>query len=105
MAFIKSNMPVPALKRIAPKGVSKYDFADMVVGDSRIDLEVVDAKKAAARLTSAIASYKKRSGDKRNFTVRTFKQDNGNDAVGYWLLAPKADVAVAEAPVTEAAAA
>jgi hypothetical protein len=90
MAFTKSNMPVPALKRIAPKGTSKYNFADMVVGDALVDSEVVDAKKAAARLTSAVASYRKRSGDKRSFTVRTFKQDNGADAVGVWLIAPKA---------------
>lgn len=89
MAFIKSNMPVPALKRNAPKGHTKYDFANMVVGDSLIDTEVIDAKKAAARVTSAVASYRKRSGDRRNFTVRSFKQEDGKDAVGIWLLAPK----------------
>jgi len=95
MAFVQSNMPLPALKRLMPKGVSKYDFANMTVGGSLVDTEVVDAKKTAARLTSAVAAYRKRSGDTRQFTVRTFKQDNGNDAVGVWVIAPKE---VAEAP-------
>lgn len=94
MSFqISTNTPLPALKRVALVGVSKYNFGQIPTGGSLIDLEVVDAKKAAGRLTSAVASYRKRSGDKRVFTVRTFKQDNGNDAVGIWCLPAKDEAA------------
>lgn len=96
MAFqINTNIALPALKRIAVSGVSKYNFADIPTGGSLVDTEVVDAKKAAGRLTSAVASYRKRSGDKRVFTVRTFKTEGGTDAVGVWVLAPKDEAAAA----------
>lgn len=94
MSFtISTSIPLPALKRIAVSGVSKYNFADIPTGGSLVDTEVVDAKKAAGRLTSAVASYRKRSGDKRIFTVRTFKTEGGTDAVGVWVLPAKEDAA------------
>lgn len=94
MNFVKSAMPVPALTRLATKGESKYNFDQLAVGECLTTTDFVDAKKAAARLTSAVASYRKRSADKRVFSVRTFK-DNGVDAVGVWV--------VADAPVAVAA--
>lgn len=95
MSFtISTSTPLPALKRLAVAGVSKYNFADIPTGGSLIDTDTVNAKKAASRLTSAVASYRKRSGDKRVFTVRTFKTEGGADAVGVWVL-PAKEVAAA----------
>lgn len=86
MSFIKSTMPVPAVTRRAfanpNKGKSKYPFADLAEGESLITTDFIDAEKQHKRLVSAVASYRKRSGDARRFLVRTFKQEDGVDAVG-----------------------
>jgi hypothetical protein len=97
MNFTKSTMPVPALTRTVGgnKGQTKYPFADLAIGESLTTSDFVDAKKAASKLTSAVASYRKRSGDTRKFSVRTFKQD-GVDFVGVFVLA-------ADAPAADAA--
>lgn len=87
MNFTKSSMPIPALTRLAAKGESKYNFDQLAVGECITTTDFVDAKKAAARLTSAVASYRKRAADKRVFSVRTFKDANGVDAVGVWVVA------------------
>lgn len=64
---------------------SKYPFADLVVGGPAIiDTEVVDRAKAQSRMTSALVAYRKRSKDTSTFKVRTFKQEDGTDAVGVW---------------------
>jgi len=88
MSFIKIAMPMPALKRLSNAGSSKYDFAGLQEGEALIEADVVNAGKVAGRLTSAISSYRKRSGDKRKFSVRTFKNDAGQDCVGVWATAP-----------------
>ena len=99
MSFEIKSMPIPALTRssFASKGKTKYPFADLQVGNCFVDTDFVDAKKSASRLNSALASYKRRSGDKRVFTVRTFKDDNGTDAVGVWCVSE----AVAETAAAE----
>lgn len=90
MNFTQTSAPAPALTRnfggLTPKA-SKYPFATMQDGTGVVTTDFVDAKKTAARLTSAVASYRKRSGDARKFTVRTFKQEDGSDAVGVWVSA------------------
>lgn len=94
MQFTQTNAPAPKMAKVAPVRETKYNFAAMVTGQGYITTDFVDAKKAAGRLTSAVASYKKRSGDARKFSVRSFKQEDGTDAVGVWVsAAPEAQVA------------
>lgn len=99
MNLTKSTMAIPQLTRAfaAKKGTSKYGFADLAVGESLISTDFIDQKKAASKLTSAVASYRKRSQDKRTFSVRSFKTEGGSDAVGVFVSAAKEDVAEAAA--------
>lgn len=97
MSFVKTSMPVPALTRRSVanpnKGKSKYDFASLAEGEGIVDTAVVNVEKAVARLTSAVASYRKRSGDTNKFVVRSFKNEDDTDGVGVWRVA--AEVAAA----------
>jgi hypothetical protein len=88
MAAIQTSIAIPALKRFASKG-SSYDFAGLRAGteDCIAEMGVVNAGKAHARLSSAVVAYRKRSGSKDKFTVRTFKNAEGQDCVGVWKLA------------------
>lgn len=84
LAFM--DIPMPALKRFSKKG-SIYDFASLEVGgQGLIDSDVVDAKKAHSRVSSALTAYKKRTSDAGKFTVRLVEID-GQQAVGVWRLA------------------
>lgn len=79
------NLPLPALTRFSSKG-STYDFASLTVnGPALVDSDVIDAKKAHSRVSSALTAYRKRSGDKGQFTVRVTKLD-GVDVIGVWKL-------------------
>jgi hypothetical protein len=107
MAFTRTAAPLPKSKRTPPKNVnrtSKYDFAGMKVGESDLTVDFVDAKKAVARLNSAITAYKKRSGDTRRFAVRVFHDaELKRDVLGVWCLEPKEEKAKA-APEAETTA-
>jgi hypothetical protein len=64
---------------------SKYPFAELKPGQCFLETDVVDAKKVAARLTSAVGMYRSKVGaDAPKFSVRIRKQDDGTDAVGVW---------------------
>lgn len=79
------SLPLPALTRFSAKG-SQYDFASLRVGgDALVEADVVDSKKAHSRVSSALTAYRKRSGDKGQFTVRVAKVD-GVDVIGVWKL-------------------
>ena len=94
MEFVRTNAPLPKTQRKAPTNVnrkSKYDFAGMKIGDSDLTNDFVDGKKALLRLQSAISAYKKRSGDKRCFSVRLYKDEELNcEVLGVWCLEPRA---------------
>jgi len=95
MQFVRTQAPLPKTHRTvnpnaAPRA-SKYDFASMQVGDSDLTNEFGgDAKKAIARLSSAIAIYKRRTKDNRRFLVRVYKDEELNqDILGVWCMAAK----------------
>lgn len=99
MSFIKSTMAIPAVTRRAVanpnKGKSKYPFNELAAGESLIFTDFVDAEKQHNRLVSAVASYRKRSGDTTKFLVRTFTQEDGTQAVGVFAPAVVAEGAAA----------
>ena len=79
------QMSIPKTTRAV---TSKYPFGSLTVGGPAIiDTEVVDRAKAQSRITSALVAYRARTGDKSRFSVRTFKQEDGTDAVGVWKIA------------------
>jgi hypothetical protein len=95
MQFVRTQAPLPKTRRTvnpnaAPRK-SKYDFASMKVGDSDLTNEFgKDAKKAIARLSSAIAIYKRRTKDDRRFLVRVYRDEElDQDIMGVWCLAAK----------------
>ena len=96
----KTSISLPAMKRASTK-TSQYDFASLRAGtdDCIVETDVVKAATVHGRLTSAVVAYRKRTGDKSKFTVRTFQID-GKDAVGVWKMedAPAADAPAADAP-------
>lgn len=95
-------LALPPLTRFSTKG-SQYDFAALVVGGpALVDSDVVDAKKAHSRVSSALTAYRKRSGDKSKFTVRIAEID-GKQVIGVWKLenAPVAAVVADAAPVAD----
>ena len=106
MQFIRTAAPLPKSKRTPPKNVnrtSKYDFAGMQIGESDLTTDFIDAKKAVARLNSAITAYKKRTNDKRRFAVRVYHDEEiKQDVLGVWCLAAKEEAPVAPAEATEA---
>lgn len=64
---------------------SKYKFGELVVGGpSLTETEVIDAKKASSKITSALVAYRARTGDGSKFSVRTYTQEDGTQAVGVW---------------------
>lgn len=95
------TLALPPLTRFSEKG-SQYDFSALTVGGpALVDSDVVDAKKAHSRVSSALTAYRKRSADKSKFTVRIAEVD-GKQVIGVWKLedAP----APAAAPANETAA-
>lgn len=91
-SIVKKSFPMPARKALTNKGTAKYDFASLVADsdDAIILTEVVNVHKAVSRLTSAVVSFRKRTGCADKFPVRPFKQEDGTDAVGVWRVTPKA---------------
>lgn len=93
MSLVFADVALPKTSRTV---TSKYAFEKLTVGGpALVEGEVLDAQKAASKLTSALVAYRKRTGDKSKFSVRMFKQADGTDAVGCWK--------IAEAPVVAAA--
>ncbi len=88
MTIVQTNQPLPALKRFSAKP-SQYDFGTLTPGSDQaiIEFDVVNPKKVSGRLTSAVTAYRKRTKSETRFTVRSFKTDDGKDAVGVWALA------------------
>lgn len=88
MSLTLANVALPKTSRTV---ASKYAFGQLTVGGpALVETEVVDTKKAASKLTSALVAYRKRTGDKSKFSVRTFTQADGTDAVGCWKTADAA---------------
>lgn len=82
MSITFADQPLPKTARTVE---SKYAFDKLVVGGQALaDTSVVNVKKATSRMTSALAAYRKRTGDKSRFSVRPFKNEDGSDAVGVW---------------------
>ncbi len=112
MAIQTATVALPPITRVSTKA-SKYDFASLVTGsqvalvEDNVGETEADVEKVVNRLTSALVAYRKRSGDRRGFTTRPFKQEDGKNAVGVWCVkpapAPKV-AAVAADPVVEPAA-
>lgn len=109
MTITRANVPMPKLNRVAPPGrPSQYrePLAALKVGDGSciLDETGTDPEKAAQRFSSAVAQYKKTTGDKSKFTVRSYKEEvdgveTGKVIVGVWKLA---DAPAAAAPVADA---
>jgi hypothetical protein len=86
------NMKMPATKRVVPvnaKRESKYDFSVLTPGsDEAISITNLatadDAVKAATRLSSAAAQYRKRTGSKAKFAVRKGQADDGTFWAAAW---------------------
>ena len=85
---IHSNIPVPAIKRGAPK--SEYPFADLGVGQmfSVALKDGEDAEKVSDRLRGAAGRWRKSSGNKlHKFVVAPTVLPNdpmGSTVVGVW---------------------
>lgn len=99
MSIELQNVAIPKTARSV---TSKYAFGSLVVGGpALVETEVVNAKKAQSKLTSALVAYRARTGDKSKFTIRTFTKVDGTEAVGAWKVADAPAVATTEA-TTEA---
>lgn len=95
MTAQRATIAMPARRPLQPSAPreTKYDLASLAPesADCLIETDTVNIKKAQSRLTSAVASYRKRPGNElHRFAVRTFKDENGQDVVGVWRLADKA---------------
>jgi hypothetical protein len=88
MSLSLMSVAIPKTSRTTS---SKYAFDQLTVGGAAlVESDVVDAKKAASKINSALIAYRKRTGDKSKFSVRVFKQADGTDAVGAWKTAEAA---------------
>jgi len=84
MALEFKNIPMPKTQRSV---TSKYNFGDLVVGGPALtECEVVNAKKTSSKITSALVAFRARTGNKDKFSVRTYTQEDGSQAVGVWLV-------------------
>ena len=82
MSIEFKNVPMPSTVR---NTTSKYDFAALTVGGpAMLETEVVNVDKAKSKLTSALVAYRGRTKDKSKFSVRSFKNEAGQDVVGVW---------------------
>lgn len=111
MQFVRTQVALPKTARtVSPNAKtreSKYDFASMKVGDSDLTNDFGDDdKKAIARVSSAIANYKRKSGDKRRFAVRVyFNDDLQQKVLGVWCLAAKEPKQTEQAATADTSAA
>lgn len=105
--LVKISMPIPRLTRTSTGSAkdSIYNLGDLAEGEAFQLADVVDLKKAKSKLQSAVGAYRARTGDKQTqFAVRSWKLDDGTDAVAVWRVAAKAEadvVPTAEVPATE----
>lgn len=106
MSFIKANFSIPKSTRtaFAPR-VSKYrdELAALTAGTNESLLVAVttteEATKAKQRFSSAVAQYRKATGDKDSFAIRAFSVNAGEvvgfdvnadeSYVGVWRIGPK----------------
>lgn len=91
MTAVIMNIPMPARRSLSNEGRTKYDLGSLTPESNEcivID-DVVNVKKAVSRLTSAVGAYRKRGNLSHRFAVRSFKKEDGNDAVGVWRLADR----------------
>lgn len=85
--LIKINIPMPKLTRTTASGTasSVYKLGELEVGEALQLADVIDLKKSKSKLQSAIGAYRKRTGDKDSqFAVRSWKTEDGSDAVAVW---------------------
>lgn len=89
MAITIQNFQMPArtVNSVIGKRGSKYNLADLTAGSNEcIVLDDIDNKKAHSKLSSAVANYRKASGSKSKFSIRSFTLD-GVTKVGIWKIA------------------
>lgn len=85
MSLAMQTVAIPKTSRTVS---SKYQFGSLTVGGvALVETEVVDAKKAKSKITSALVAYRARTGDTSKFTVRTFIKEDGSEGVGCWKVA------------------
>ena len=90
MSLAMQNVSIPKTSRTVS---SKYKFGDLVIGGpALVETDVVDAKKAKSKITSALVAYRARTGDTSKYTVRTFIKEDGTEGVGCWKIAEAAVV-------------
>ena len=97
--LIKINLPMPKLTRTPVAGKeSVYNLAELQIGEAYQLADVIDVKKSKSKLQSAIGAYRSRTGDSvLQFAVRSWKLEDGKDAVAVWRIADKVEEVAAPA--------
>lgn len=86
LSFVEVAMP-----KTSRTVSSKYKFGDLIVGGpAMVETDVVNAKKAQSKMTSALVAYRSRTGDRAKYSVRVFKATDGTDNIGVWKIAEAA---------------
>lgn len=84
-------MPARTVNSAIGKRGSKYPLADLKAGsDECIMLDGIDSKKDHSKLSSAVANFRKATGSKAKFSIRTvtFEVDGvAKTQVGVWKIA------------------
>lgn len=107
-ALAITEMDIPARRQLSNAGTSKYNLGSLVQGSKQclIEDDCVNMKKAVSRMTSAVASFRKRPGNENSqFLVRTFTKADGTQAVGVWRKLDKTPAEVAAEATAEASVA
>jgi hypothetical protein len=90
-------MPARTVNAVIGKRGSKYPLADLRAGtDDAIVLEGLDSKKDHSKLSSAVANFRKATGSKAKFSIRSFTvNEDGVEKtkVGLWKISEGTDTA------------
>ncbi len=107
-----TEVALPKLNRTAPPGrPSQYrdQLAALVAGSNQCVVDddlTIEPEKQEQRFSSAVAQYRKASGDRAKFTIRKFEEDDGQGGVrvrvGVWKLEGLIPEKKAKAPAAPA---
>jgi len=91
MQIVKSTRAVPALVRNfgTREGSDKYGLKSLQPGECIETNDFIDSAKAAAKLTSAVSAFKKRTNSPHKYSVRQYSVD-GVQHVGVFCIAAEA---------------